>query len=176
MMYSDKYQYVYIAPAKTGSNSIRKFLKDYYDGQVLLGDHDCCISDSSDGKYKSYFKFMSIRNIYDRCISFWNNFAKEEQTFSEFMMSLIYKNPLYCCAGRGELLPEFKSLYYMKKKSGANHFVRLETIEKDLECLPFIDRQVEIDWLCKTKNKEDIILDCEQMKLVDIYEGAICAD
>lgn len=170
MMYSDKYRYVYIAPAKTGSNSIRQFLKDNYDGQSLSGDHDCRIPD----KFKSYFRFMSVRNIYERCVSLWSNFSKEGQTFSQFMMSLIYKNPMYCCAGTGELLPEFRSLNFMKKESGATYFIRLEMIEEDIECLPFIDKQVEFNvHFGKSKNKKHMILDCAETNLVDIYESRL---
>lgn len=61
MMYSDKYNYVYIAPSKTGSNSIKKFLKDNYDGQILLPEHGSIVPD----KFKYYFKFMLVRNIYE---------------------------------------------------------------------------------------------------------------
>lgn len=171
MMYSDKYRYVYIAPSKTGSNSIRQFLKDNYDGQSLLSDHESSIPGHLSYRFDSYFKFISVRNIYDRCVSMWSDFVKEGQTFSEFIMSLIYKNPIYCCAGTGELLPEFRSLSFMKKESGSNHLVRLEMIEKDLECLPFIDKKVEFNiHFGKSKNKKHIILGCAEMNLVDIYE------
>lgn len=63
----------------------------------------------------------------------------------------------------------------MVKETPVNYYIRLEHIKEDLECLPFITKNIEFDiHLGRTDNKKHIVLDGDQMELVNFYEGGKC--
>ena len=168
MMYSDKYKYVYISPSKTGSSSIQYFLKNYYDGHLYGSIH----GNEIPNKFKDYFIFVSMRNIYERAISLWVDFGKLNLSFKEFMIDLIFKNQ-FSIPPNLEELRSLNSYFQNLNRQGRKYVtVRLESIKHDMEYLPFVDRKFEIH-LGRTKNRLDCICAKDERKLVVEYEGGL---
>jgi hypothetical protein len=63
----EKQGFIYIAPPKTGTLSISRWLRNDYGGKDVAHTHDAIVP----LLYAGYIPFISVRNPYDRCISLW---------------------------------------------------------------------------------------------------------
>jgi len=68
MIVSDEFHFVYVAPPKTGSQSMRVWLINHIpDARELGHTHDMLVPE----EYCEYSTFLTVRNPYDRVFSLW---------------------------------------------------------------------------------------------------------
>ncbi len=140
MIISDKYKYVYVSIPKTGTLSVRTWLRKYYEGIPLnrhrypqlspgAGYHSCFVPDQC----KDYLIFTTVRNPYARCYSGYK-FEQYGGTFLKYLKILPTRR------NTGHLKMFYTQTYFVEM-SGATHIIKLENIEEILT-LPFIDKPV----------------------------------
>jgi len=137
MIGSREYEYVFIANQRSGSRSMRRWLLTYYGGETIAKYHGTTVPEA----YKKYFRFMGVRNPYERTYSLWCHWLYYTNTV---------KKGAKIRAARKAARQGFVgiALHYYKHKlsqsdmfnrSGAKYFTRLETLNDDIKQLPFYD-------------------------------------
>lgn len=133
MIVSHEHKFVYFAPVKTASTSIHKAL-DPYKIQVYhthskqnWARHQMWFPSELHG----YFTFISVRNPYTRFLSMYNHFSSESETIEDY----AYNSD-----------PRKSSIFdeVFSKSIPINAIIRLETLEKDINNLPFIKEKIYI--------------------------------
>lgn len=97
MIYSNKYEYIYISIPKTASSAMSNLLIEQYDGRYYCDRHDNEIPK----KFNDYFKFTIIRHPFFRALSatrhYLFKFGKLSNIWESFHFVSIdnYLNNLY---------------------------------------------------------------------------------
>ncbi len=152
MIISDKYKYVYVSIPKTGTLSVRTWLRKYYEGIPLkifnklnrhaprhpgMGYHSHNVPDVC----KDYLIFTTVRNPYARAYSAYK-FERFKGEFLKYLTMLPTR--------RHRANPNmFHTQTHFIQESGATHIIRLENLSSILE-LPFVDKTVMPDHLRKS--------------------------
>ncbi len=168
-----KQKHIYVELIKTGTHSVRRWLRDNYMGKIVKpGDeyhHSCNVPD----EYKDYTVFVTVRNPYERTLShyYFSNLHQPLKAFLQYLLDSkegIFKEGV-----------KFPYIHCSQKKqydiAGAKEFIRLEHFRKDaLAKLDFVKRTVpKLPRLhvtpgrpkkraleCYTKSELDMIWEC----------------
>lgn len=162
MFVSHKFKFIYMAPPKTATTTISKLLKTI-DPDLFIWK-DWKFNDQVDLKHKShlpkeisdYFKFASVRHPYTRQISRYVELSHkpEQKDFENFTFSNKTNSHLSCC-GWLNLLPKYKPPPGCVEYK-IDHIIKVETIEKDFNSLPFLKKNIKIIHENKRKNSKII--------------------
>jgi len=141
MIYSNKHNYVYYEVPKTGSSSIKLFLKTYYGG---MGEKRHVRKVTS-----HTVKIASVRNPYARVVSQYffeeQRGRKERQDIVNFDMFLDYlleqdKHPANTRETKKYVyFTQSKFLYFVEP----THIIKQENIWEDLQKLPFFNKNIQ---------------------------------
>jgi hypothetical protein len=164
MFVSHKHRFVYMAPGKTGTTSMQaalhkagtkpsmwRFMTPIPDTwEEVVSKHICHLPE----EIKDYYVFATVRNPFKRQISRYlhgqKNRKPSQKEFEKFHFSTTNHRSCY------HLLHQQKG--YVPPKGFVNYkinkFLKLETLEKDFNSLPFIDKKIEFPH----KNKNPISL------------------
>ncbi len=153
MVISHEHKFVYLAPEKTGSTSIALLLEDQFGGEVMgysaYPRHDCFVPE----EFSNYFTFISVRNPYDRffsSVAFW----RPEDPFD-------VSN--WC------FLPPITDLISVKNVIRLDAIVRLENVQVDMNRLPFVEKELKVNWFNKSNYKKFTITEEAVRKVRDRY-------
>lgn len=140
MIICHTHKFIYFAPEKTGSTSIRKVLSQNFAIEIKGGVHDIFLP----SQYSDYFTFCTVRNPYTRALSAYNHMMRDGLGL-----------PIEECCTIGNwhwARPIFNSLFKTSvvKNCVATHldaFVKTENMEEDFNLLPFVNKNVSIPTL-----------------------------
>jgi hypothetical protein len=150
MIISHKHKFIYFKAAKVAGTSTEILLSDLVDGADIVtpiskGDSQThkprnyngffnhsdplyIKNEIGEDKFDSYFKFITVRNPFDRAVScyFWQrswhgkSFKTENKNFKDFILS------------KGcDLLTSFSDWIFLEKECIANDHIRYENLEED---------------------------------------------
>lgn len=138
MIISHRHRFVYLGPPKTASTTLHHWLS-----QPAFCDHrweplpDSQHSSVLPTGVEHYFKFASIRDPFDRCVSLWRHSQSRtslaagdapEMTFSQFVFDWQDSASYFYRCSQRQLLGSVQ----------LDAIVRFEHLEQDLFRLPFI--------------------------------------
>lgn len=148
MIVSHQHKFVYFAPVKTASTSIHKALADF-DIQIYhthskekWARHQMWFPQELWG----YFTFVSVRNPYDRFLSMYNHFSEDNETIKDYS---INNDPR-----KSSIFDEVFS-----KSIPINAIIRVETLEQDINNLPFVRNKIVIPKENVSYKKENYLTD-----------------
>jgi hypothetical protein len=144
--------YQYICPQKTGTATMRAWLIEHYGGKPTDKYHDFRNIDAE-------FKFMTVRNPYDRMRSLWqfrNYKGTEKGAFAEMCER-------YASLGL--------SLSDIADRTGCGNFIRLETLDYGVQKLPFYDPDKPLPgYARKTPGKTVKLADEGRAVVLELFE------
>jgi len=165
MFVSHKHRFVYMAPGKTGTTSMQaalskagakpfmwKFTTPIPDTwEEIVAKHICHLPE----EVKDYYVFATVRDPFKRQISRYlhgqRNRNPSQEEFEKFHFSTTNRRSCYHLLHlQKEYVPPKGFVNYK-----INKFLKLETLEKDFNSLPFIDKKIKFPH----KNKNQISLD-----------------
>jgi len=168
MMISDKFKFVYVAIPKTGTAAVNQWCSRHFKATQRISYHSYVVPNEC----KSYCIFITVRNPYERCWS-WYHFQHGRNefpgTFEDFLFMLKYWRDF---KKEGDQFPDaFITQKEYRRKSKANYIIKLE--ELDMESLPFVAtmKQCIVPVVRVTPNKPPINLTEKQKALVFDYCG-----
>ena len=180
MIGSDKLNYVYIGPPKTGTLSVRNWLTTYFSGKVIGGYHQAKVPE----KRKDAFKFMTVRHPDERLWSWY------QWELYQLRTDRVRRNPdlvphlgtfglfiRYLTEMRGKAVDTITSpqltltQYDYFKLAKCDMTAILECLPEQLSCLPFANRNDErlIKHTRQTPGKAPINITKEEKELVREY-------
>lgn len=164
MIVSDKHKFVYVSIPKTGTLSIRTWLRQNYDGRQIVNRLIQELLGRRPGVgYHSYFVppecadytiFTTVRNPYARCYSAYK-FQGSSITFLEWLKRASVTRDEPIRMGRypaRHMMYATQSQYVQRSK--ATHIIKLENLAEEILTLPFIDKEVLPEHLRKRTNIE----------------------
>lgn len=146
-MISKKYEYAYLAITKTGTRSIYKVLKTYYDGSICA-DHRQKFTPNT----KNYFRFTTVRNPYDRaCSAYGSVITKRDQyhfrkRMKMFNLPIDMLGFIRCIHGKHHNHVTVYPQAYWLKHNSFDRIIQQEFLEEEFMKLPFV-----------CDNKKDIV-------------------
>jgi len=146
--------FIYLAPTKTGSETINSLLK-------MPKVHFTLDQEIVDN---SVYKFATVRHPYDRVVSMYNFFSIGKfSTFDEFLIDLAVLK-------QGALIYAPQYLYtHWNFKQAVDNIIKLEELEQALTEIPLFEGITEIPHLNKDKRKSTLLTDEHKEIIADIY-------
>ncbi|MCP4178859.1 MAG: sulfotransferase family protein [bacterium] len=161
MIINKNLKYVFISTPKAGTHTLFNVLQKYFGGEQLDGPyHRKNIPESC----KSYFKFSTVRNPYERAVSTWHALTRLEpyrdiylpligsETFEGFITWLVnHFNSNLIKSGKGVVLLEPQSDWL--KNINLDVVLKIENISNEFSQLPFVDKKISIPKLLARKHE-----------------------
>ena len=137
MLICDEHKFIFLRNPKTASRSVTKALKDNFTTRNVGNYHSWKISKELTG----YFVFTTVRNPYERTISGWQHWVGNGKNFTlkEFLDIVVRSTKEKKWPNGLEWKVQAEMFDNIKRKV---HFLRYETLEEDLNFLPFVDKQI----------------------------------
>lgn len=136
MIVSDRYNFIYIAIPKCGTNTMEAILTKYFDAHMLRPIYGTNIPP----KHKGKILFANIRNPFHRAVSiWWAGYNAESSDIRDFF------NFAEWLAGNGnshDVYPIFNSQSYFLKDLAIDYFIRLEKLKEGLMSMPFLPSDI----------------------------------
>lgn len=153
---SHEQKFIFTPPPSTGTRTLSSFFRKNYNmqmwdgpvffkprvdkwGNVIRASHHFYIPK---GQYGDYLIIVSVRNPYSRITSLWKK--------------LLHEIPNYCKVPFPDKvlwMPTRSMLNYLNLEI-TDYIIHLETINKDVEALPFTPNKIDLPNNFKTPSKE----------------------
>lgn len=161
MLVSRTHKFVYIDPPKTASTSLDKIFKKLYNAEVIRPINS---SNTKHGRNipnfaKDYYKVISVRHPASRIISYYLDYCNKSvlpkfSCFGDFIDHCIevssrpntFDDKIY----------RYYPLYKYVEPLGFDYYIKVETLQKDFNNMPFVDSPVTIPTTNKNLSKEHI--------------------
>lgn len=134
MYLSRKHRFICIGIPRTGSRSMRNWLRDNYEGEELLGHHDWRVPD----EYSDYFVFTMVRNPYERVASVWFSGPKDR---SQLPYKTLAERYALIAQGKREDPEKYLSQRDYIEKGKVSMALYFERLPACLARLPFVDKK-----------------------------------
>lgn len=178
MFVSEKYKFVYLNPARTGSRSITQVLKSQYDAEMVIiksktTETDTYLVSSMHmchllSKYENYFVFASVRNPITHFISHkryshgrnkwsWDTYISQLPHLSHYSLE-------YSLGQNSDYVPPEGCIPVR-----IDYLIKLETIEEDFNNLPFVKTKHEFPQIGFNEPKDNPELTDAQIQQIIQY-------
>ena len=139
MNWSDELKVVWLTPMRTGTRSsgylMNEFNFQFFKSTNEVPTHLCEIPEGKE----NYYLICNIRNPYSRMVSLYYMYMDSVNNFNESFEKWVRSNFIF----REEDYNIFLSVRLQKLKKPVDRFIKMETFEKDILSLPFIQNNLD---------------------------------